>query len=71
MLAQVFDPTTNSFQDIAIPPRCVAVLPGYTLEQATCGIFKAALHQVVGNCFCSHASLLQYQFTAVATEMLV
>lgn len=29
------------------PAWDVAVLPGYTLERATCGIFKAALHQVV------------------------
>ena len=44
---QVYDPALGSLQDVVIPYGCVAVVPGYTLERATCGIFQAALHSVV------------------------
>jgi len=43
----VFHPKLQHFQDIIIPAGCVVVLPGYTLERASCGIFKAALYKVV------------------------
>ena len=33
-----------------IPQQYVAVLAGYTLERATCGLVKAATHRVVSSC---------------------
>jgi len=43
----VIHPKLQHVQDIIIPAGCVVVLPGYTLERASCGIFKAALYKVV------------------------
>ncbi|DBB14343.1 TPA: hypothetical protein ACH3X3_004651 [Trebouxia sp. C0006] len=43
---QVFHPKLQHFQDIIIPAGCVVLLPGYTLERASCGILKAALYKV-------------------------
>ena len=44
---QVYSEEQHSFQPVCIPPGHIAILPGYTLERATCGLIKAALHQVV------------------------
>ena len=49
-MSQVFSPESKKFKQVCIPPGHVAVLPGYTLERATCGAFPAALHQVVSSC---------------------
>ena len=43
----MFHPKLQHFHDIIIPAGCVVVLPGYTLERASCNIFKAALYKVV------------------------
>lgn len=43
---QVFHPKLQHVQDVIIPAGCVVVLPGYTLERASCGIFKAALYKL-------------------------
>lgn len=32
---------------MTVPVRHVAILPGYTLERATCGLVKATIHRVV------------------------
>ena len=35
------------WSDLLLPEGHVAVLAGYTLERATCGLVKAAKHRVV------------------------
>ena len=47
--SQVIHPKQQQVQNVIIPSGCVAVLPGYTLERASCGIFKAAFHKVVSS----------------------
>jgi isopenicillin N synthase-like dioxygenase len=32
---------------LKLPDGCIAVLAGYTLERATCGLIKTAKHRVV------------------------
>ena len=45
------------FLRVDVPPGHVAILPGYTLERATCGLIKAAVHQVVRPSWCATAPL--------------
>ncbi len=35
------------WKDVTLPAGHVAILPGYTLERATCGLVKATTHRVV------------------------
>ena len=37
----------GSWQQLQVPEGHIAVLAGYTLEQATCGLVKAVTHRVV------------------------
>jgi hypothetical protein len=37
----------GEWADVFLPEGHVAVLAGYTLERATCGLIKAAKHRVV------------------------
>ncbi|KAA6423205.1 MAG: hypothetical protein FRX49_07192 [Trebouxia sp. A1-2] len=43
---QVVNTKTGLFEDVLVPEGYILVLPGYTLQRATCGIYKAAAHQV-------------------------
>ena len=45
MLVQVCQ--SEEWKPVSIPAGCVAVLPGYTLERATCELIKAMVHRVV------------------------
>ena len=44
---QVVNTKTGLFEDVLVPGGYILVLPGYTLQRATCGIYKAAAHRVV------------------------
>jgi isopenicillin N synthase-like dioxygenase len=44
---QVLNTKTGLFEDVLLPEGYVLILPGYTLQRATCGIYKAAAHRVV------------------------
>ena len=37
------------FEDVFFPEGYILILPGYTLQRATCGIYKAAAHRVVSH----------------------
>ena len=41
----------GSWEQLLVPEGHIAVLAGYTLERATCGLVKAVTHRVV--CFSS------------------
>ncbi|KAA6423040.1 MAG: hypothetical protein FRX49_07028 [Trebouxia sp. A1-2] len=43
---KVVNTKTGLFEDVLVPEGYILVLPGYTLQRATCGIYKAAAHQV-------------------------
>ncbi|KAL0053214.1 hypothetical protein WJX82_002529 [Trebouxia sp. C0006] len=43
---QVVNTKTGLFEDVLVPEGYILVLPGYTLQRATCGIYKAAAHRV-------------------------
>lgn len=44
---QIFNVDCKRVQKVDIPPGYLAIVPGYTLERATCGLIQAAVHQVV------------------------
>ena len=44
---QVVNSKTGLFENVLLPEGYILVLPGYTLQRATCGIYKAAAHRVV------------------------
>lgn len=37
----------GDWRHVTLPAGYVAILPGYTLERATCGLVKATTHRVV------------------------
>ena len=37
---------SGEWKDVTVPAGHVLVLPGYTLERATCGLVKATIHRV-------------------------
>jgi len=39
--------TSGLWEDVTLPAGHVIILPGYTLERATCGLVKATTHRVV------------------------
>ena len=41
---------SGDWEDVPMPAGHVVVLPGYTLERATCGLVKATVHRVVSDC---------------------
>ncbi|KAL0033821.1 hypothetical protein WJX77_006616 [Trebouxia sp. C0004] len=43
---QVVNTKTGLFEDVLLPQGYILILPGYTLQRATCGIYKAAAHRV-------------------------
>ncbi|DBA93288.1 TPA: hypothetical protein ACH3X2_003572 [Trebouxia sp. C0005] len=43
---QVVNTRTSQIEDVLLPQGYILVLPGYTLQRATCGIYKAAAHRV-------------------------
>ena len=45
---QVANPQAGKLIDVKLPKGYILMLTGYTLEHVTCGIFKAAPHNVVG-----------------------
>ena len=56
---QVVNSKTGLFEDVFLPEGYILVLPGYTLQRATCGIYKAAAHRVVNQ------NLLLFKSTCV------
>ena len=38
---------SGEWKDVTVPAGHVLVLPGCTLEKATCGLVKATIHRVV------------------------
>ena len=42
----------GEWEDVTVPAGHVVVLPGYTLERATCGLVKATIHRVVSDIDC-------------------
>jgi len=45
----VVNTKTGLFEDVLLPEGYILILPGYTLQRATCGIYKAAAHRVVSH----------------------
>ncbi|KAA6423117.1 MAG: hypothetical protein FRX49_07104 [Trebouxia sp. A1-2] len=43
---EVVNTKTGLFEDVLLPEGYILILPGYTLQRATCGIYKAAAHRV-------------------------
>ncbi|DBA91643.1 TPA: hypothetical protein ACH3X1_003249 [Trebouxia sp. C0004] len=54
----VVNTMTGLFEDVFLPEGYILILPGYTLQRATCGIYKAAAYQVV-----SYNSSIWYEST--------
>ncbi len=65
---------TGLFEDVLLPEGYILILPGYTLQRATCGIYKAAAHQVVSfnfNIFGACTSVLCLLATYVVLRICV
>ena len=43
---------SGTWDDVTLPAGHVIMLPGYTLERATCGLVKATRHRVVRTNLC-------------------
>lgn len=44
---EVQSPSSGAWQRASVPPGCMALLPGLSLERATAGAVRAAVHRVV------------------------
>ena len=62
---------TGLFEDVLLPEGYILILPGYTLQRATCGIYKAAAHRVVSYSLSAFSVNLQMFCCMLSTHVVV